>query len=450
MAKKKVLFECQACGMQSGKWMGKCPNCGAWDEFVELSIQQIEVLKEINTSLGSTQNGAISITAVSEDKLSRFSSGDSELDLVLGGGIVNGSLTLIGGSPGVGKSTLLLKIAGNLARDGKRVLYVSGEESAGQIKLRSDRLGSSYENLYLLSEIRLDAILAELSKNSYETLIIDSIQTLYSDKLTAAPGSVSQVREITFELMRWGKEHNLAIFIIGHITKEGSIAGPRILEHMVDTVLYFEGDSSRELRLLRGFKNRFGSTSEVGIFEMRHDGLNSAKDISNKFFTRGNPQAGSATTVIMEGSRPIVIEVQALVSESSYSNPKRSSTGYELNRLTMLLALLERKLDLPFNQYDVFINITGGIKITETSADLAIIAAIISSFRNRPISKDTIFMGEVSLIGDIRDVFNLDQRLKEAKSQKFSKALVPSLPQQQTEGIKCYKVEEVSKLIEWM
>jgi DNA repair protein RadA/Sms len=219
---------------------------------------------------------------------------------------------------------------------------------------------------------------------------------------------------------------------------------------MVDTVLYFEGDSSRELRLLRGFKNRFGSTSEVGIFEMRHDGLNSAKDISNKFFTRGNPQAGSATTVIMEGSRPIVIEVQALVSESSYSNPKRSSTGYELNRLTMLLALLERKLDLPFNQYDVFINITGGIKITETSADLAIIAAIISSFRNRPISKDTIFMGEVSLIGDIRDVFNLDQRLKEAKSQKFSKALVPSLPQQQTEGIKCYKVEEVSKLIEWM
>jgi DNA repair protein RadA/Sms len=203
MAKKKVLFECQACGMQSGKWMGKCPNCGAWDEFVELSTQQIEVLKEINTSLGSTQNGAISITAVSEDKLSRFSSGDSELDLVLGGGIVNGSLTLIGGSPGVGKSTLLLKIAGNLARDGKRVLYVSGEESAGQIKLRSDRLGSSYENLYLLSEIRLDAILAELSKNSYETLIIDSIQTLYSDKLTAAPGSVSQVREITFELMHW-------------------------------------------------------------------------------------------------------------------------------------------------------------------------------------------------------------------------------------------------------
>lgn len=450
MAKKKTLFECQACGHQSSKWLGKCPSCGAWDEFIELSSQQIEVLKEVNSKITNSTNAAISITQVKEDKVSRFSSGNDELDLVLGGGIVSGSLTLIGGSPGVGKSTLLLKIAGNLAKENKKVLYVSGEESSGQIKLRSDRLGSSYDALYLMSEIRLDAILAELSQNEYEVLVVDSIQTLYSEKLTAAPGSVSQVREITFELMRWGKEHQLAIFIIGHITKEGSIAGPRILEHMVDTVLYFEGDSSRELRLLRGFKNRFGSTSEVGIFEMTSSGLASAKDISKKFFTRGHPQAGSATTVVMEGSRPIVIEVQALVSESSYSNPKRSATGYELNRLTMLLALLERKLDLPFNQYDVFINITGGIKISETSADLAIIAAIISSFRNRPISKDTVFIGEVSLIGDIRDVFNLDQRLKEAKSQHFTRAIVPTKPSNELQGLKCYEVEEVSKLIDWM
>lgn len=450
MAKKKTIFECQACGMQSGKWMGKCPNCGAWDEFVELNEKQIEVLKEINKVSTSPTANALSITEVKEDQISRFSSGSDELDLVLGGGIVNGSLTLIGGSPGVGKSTLLLKIAGNLAQKEKKVLYVSGEESAGQIKLRADRLNSTYKELYLLSEIRLDAIFAELSKNSYEVLIIDSIQTLYSEKLTAAPGSVSQVREITFELMRWGKENNIAIFIIGHITKEGSIAGPRILEHMVDTVLYFEGDSSKELRLLRGFKNRFGSTSEVGIFEMTSGGLSSAKDISKKFFTRGVAQAGSATTVIMEGSRPIVIEVQALVSDSSYSNPKRSSTGYELNRLTMLLALLERKLDLPFNQYDVFINITGGIKITETSADLAVIAAIISSFRNRPISKDTIFMGEVSLIGDIRDIFNIDQRLKEAESQYFERAIVPTKPSETPSKLKCYEVKEVSKLIDWM
>jgi DNA repair protein RadA/Sms len=450
MAKKKTLFECQSCGFQSGKWMGKCPNCGSWDQFLELSSQQIEVLKEINSTPSSTSNAAIAITEVKEDTFVRFSSGDEELDLVLGGGIVNGSLTLIGGSPGVGKSTLLLKIAGNLAKTGKKVLYVSGEESTGQIKLRSDRLKSSVENLFLMSEIRLDAIIAELSKTKYETLIIDSIQTLYSEKLTAAPGSVSQVREITFELMRWGKEHQLPIFIIGHITKEGSIAGPRILEHMVDTVLYFEGDSSKELRLLRGFKNRFGSTSEVGIFEMTSLGLTSAKDISSKFFTRGTPQAGSATTVIMEGSRPIIIEVQALVSDSGYPNPKRSATGYELNRLTMLLALLERKLDLPFNQYDVFINITGGIKINETSADLAIIAAILSSFKNRPISRDTIFMGEVSLIGDIRDVFNLDQRLKEANSHKFQKAIVPSKPSKEVTKIKCYAIDEVSKLIEWM
>jgi len=451
MAKKNVVFECQACGHQSARWLGKCPNCGAWDEFIELSQKQMDVLKEISTQHAPTyQSSAIPITEVMYEQIERYSSGDSELDLVLGGGIVEGSLTLIGGSPGVGKSTLLLKIAGNLAKAGKKVLYVSGEESASQIKMRANRVDSNYPNLFLLAEIRLDTIFAELEKQSFEILIIDSIQTIYSEKISSAPGSVSQVREITFELMRFGKERNIAIFIIGHITKDGSIAGPRVLEHMVDTVLYFEGDSSRELRLLRGFKNRFGTTSEVGIFEMTKLGLVSAKDISKKFFTRGKAQAGSAITVLMEGSRPIVLEVQALVSDSGYPNPKRSATGYELNRLTMLLALLERKLDLPFNQYDVYINIAGGIKITETSADLAIIAALISSYRNRPISKDTIFIGEVSLIGDVRDIFNLDLRLKEAKSQHFEKAVVPSLPLENIEGIKCYNIDEVSKLIEWM
>ncbi|MDD3343185.1 MAG: DNA repair protein RadA [Sulfurospirillaceae bacterium] len=450
MAKKQTLFECQACGHQSAKWLGKCPNCGAWDQFIELSSKQIEVLKETNSNPLPSYIGAVPITEVSYEHLERFSSGDTELDLVLGGGIVEGSLTLIGGSPGVGKSTLLLKIAGNLAKSGKKVLYVSGEESSSQIKLRANRLDSNYESLYLLSEIRLDIIFKELEKHAFDVLIIDSIQTIYSQDITSAPGSVSQVREITFELMRFGKEKNIAIFIIGHITKEGSIAGPRILEHMVDTVLYFEGDASRELRLLRGFKNRFGTTSDVGIFEMTKAGLMSAKDISKKFFTRGKAQAGSAITVLMEGSRPIILEVQALVSDSGYPNPKRSATGYELNRLTMLLALLERKLDLPFNQYDVYINIAGGIKISETSADLAIIAALISSYRNRPISKDTVFIGEVSLIGDVRDIFNLDIRLKEAKSQHFEKAIVPSMPLEEIPGIRCYAIDEVSKLIEWM
>ncbi len=450
MAKKKTIFECQSCGFQNVKWLGKCPSCGGWDSFLELNETQIAVLKETQDHSSSPSMGAIPITEVEIENIKRFSSGDKELDLVLGGGIVPGSLTLIGGSPGVGKSTLLLKIGGNLAKSGKIVLYVSGEESSGQIKLRADRLDSTHKNLYLLPEISLQNILKALHTKKYDALVVDSIQTLFSDKLTAAPGSVSQVREITFELMRYGKEHGLAIFIIGHITKEGSIAGPRILEHMVDTVLYFEGDNNRELRLLRGFKNRFGSTSEVGIFEMTKNGLMSANDISKKFFTRGSAQAGSAITVVMEGSRPLVLEVQALVSESGYPNPKRSATGYELNRLTMLLALLERKLDLPFNQYDVYINIAGGIKVSETAADLAVIAAIISSFKNRPISKDTVFLGEVSLIGDVREVFHLDTRLKEAKTQHFTKALVPTKPLDGPSGIKYFIVDEVSKVIEWM
>ncbi len=448
MAKKKQIFECQACGYQTSKWMGRCPNCGAWEQIVELTKSQIETLKEIHTS--SNYEKAEPITEIKEESIKRFSSHSKELDIVLGGGIVPGSLILIGGSPGVGKSTLLLKIAGNIAKTGKKVLYVSGEESKSQLKLRANRLDVNHPKIYLLTEIELENIINEANKTRYETIIIDSVQTIYTNKLTAAPGSVSQVREITFELMRYAKENSIAIFIIGHITKEGSIAGPRILEHMVDTVLYFEGDASKELRLLRGIKNRFGSTSEVGIFEMSSGGLISANNISKKFFSRENQAAGSAITVAMEGSRPIILEVQALVSESNFPNPKRSTTGFELNRLNMLLALLEKKLELPFNQYDVFINISGGIKITETACDLAVIAAILSSFRNRPLSKDTIFLGEITLIGNIRDIFNLDIRLKEAKMQNFTKAIVPRKPIEQIDNLKCYEVKEVAKLIDWM
>ncbi len=449
MAKSKHLFECQACGYQTSKWMGKCPNCGAWEQIVELNKTQIEVLKQIN-SISSDFESAQSLTDIKEDIIQRYSSDSKELDLVLGGGIVPGSLVLIGGSPGVGKSTLLLKIAGNLANLGKKVLYISGEESKSQLKLRANRLEVNHPDIYLLTEIKMESIITECNKNNYAVIIVDSIQTIYSEKLTAAPGSVSQVREITFELMRYAKENNIAIFIIGHITKDGAIAGPRILEHMVDTVLYFEGDASKELRLLRGFKNRFGSTSEVGIFEMSQKGLISAENISKKFFSRENSEAGSAITVAMEGTRAMILEVQALVSESNFPNPKRSTTGFELNRLNMLLALLEKKLGLPFNQYDVFINISGGIKINETACDLAIVAAIISSFRNRPLSKDTIFIGEITLIGNIRDIFNLDLRLKEAKMQNFSKAIVPKKPLEKITGLKCYEVKEVSKLIDWM
>ena len=447
MAKKKILFECQHCGLTTPKWMGKCTNCGAWDSFVELNEHQQDVVKQTKSTSSSSAK-AVSINDIKEEEVFRFSSKDSELDTVLGGGIVPGSLTLIGGSPGVGKSTLLLKVGGDIASSGKNVLYVTGEESSGQIKLRANRLNANQNSLYLLSEIRLEQVLIELEHREYDFIIIDSIQTLYSENITSAPGSVTQVRQITFELMRIAKENDIAIFIIGHITKEGSIAGPRVLEHMVDTVLYFEGDSSQELRILRGFKNRFGPTSEIGVFEMRNDGLVSATDVASRFFNRNSEQAGSALTVIMEGSRPIILEVQALVSESHTPNSKRQATGFDNNRLNMLLALLERKLEIPLSGYDVFINITGGIKITETSADLAVLAAIISSFRDRIISKKTIFIGEVSLVGDVRDVFAMDVRLKEAKMQNINKALVSKKPLEKT-TVKTYIVDEVTKLLEW-
>ncbi|EGK7514176.1 DNA repair protein RadA [Campylobacter lari] len=446
MAKKHILFECQACGNQQSKWLGKCPECGSWDSFVELKQEQIKVLKELN-SLSNTPSSAVCINDVIAENFTRISTDDNELDLVLGGGLVVGSLVLIGGSPGVGKSTLLLKIASNLAKSGKKVLYVSGEESKSQIKLRADRLNANCENLFLLTELCLEDILSELSKKDYEILIIDSIQTLYSNKITSAAGSITQVREITFELMRYSKANNISTFIIGHITKDGAIAGPRILEHMVDVVLYFEGDANKEIRILRGFKNRFGNISEVGIFEMTSKGLISAKDIANRFFTRGKAVSGSALSVVMEGSRALVLEIQALVCESAY--PKRSATGYEKNRLDMLIALLERKLEIPLGHYDVFINVSGGVKISETAADLAVVAAIISSFKNRPLSKDSVFIGELSLNGEIKEVFSLDVRLKEAKMQKFKNAIVPVKPMEEL-GLKCFVAKELREVLEWM
>ncbi len=446
MAKIKTVFECQACGNQQSKWVGKCPQCGAWDSFLELNAQQIETLKEISKS-SAKPSLAKQISEIEIEKVTRISTQNSELDLVLGGGVVEGSLVLIGGSPGIGKSTLLLKIASNFAAQGKKTLYVSGEESASQIKMRAQRLDAVKDGLFLLTEILLENILAEVRKNEYKILVIDSIQTLYSEKIASAPGSVSQVREITFELMRLAKNENICVFIIGHITKDGSIAGPRILEHMVDVVLYFEGDSSRELRMLRGFKNRFGSTSEVGIFEMSENGLISANDVAGKFFTRGKATSGSAITITMEGSRALSVEIQALVCESAY--PKRSSTGFDKNRLDMLLALLERKLEIPLGHYDVFINVSGGVKIGETAADLAVVAAIISSFKNRPISKESVFMGELSLNGEIREIFNLDQRLKEAKTQKFKNAIVPSKPLD-AQGLKCFVAGDITQVLEWM
>ncbi|SFV53626.1 DNA repair protein RadA [hydrothermal vent metagenome] len=447
MAKKKTIFECQACGFQSPRWLGKCTGCNQWDSMIELSTEQIKFVEETKQSSNS-KTKAIPITDIQQENIRRFSSGSKELDLVLGGGVVPGSLTLIGGSPGIGKSTLLLKIAGNLAQRKTEVLYVSGEESAGQIKLRADRLDANYKELFLLPEINLQVVLQEINSKNYNFIVIDSIQTLYSEETTSAPGSVTQVRTITFELMRIAKQLDIPIFIIGHITKDGSIAGPRVLEHMVDTVLYFEGDPNSELRLLRGFKNRFGSTNEVGIFEMGKNGLLDAKTMAGRFFNKEKLASGSALTVMMEGSRPIIIEIQALVSEA-YGHPKRSSTGFDNNRLNMLLALLEKKLDLPLGTYDVFVNISGGIKINEPATDLAIIAAILSSYRDRELSAETLFLGEVSLTGEIREVSALAQRLKEMHTQGFTKAVIPTKPLEET-PIKCYIANEVAKVVEWM
>lgn len=479
MAKKSSLFECQHCGWQTTKWLGKCGECGSWDSLIELNQVQKEFIKVQNSAISTSGLNStktpLPITQISSEQNHFFSSFEEELDIVLGGGIVRGGLYLVGGSPGVGKSTLLLKVAGNLAKNAHNVLYVSGEESAGQIRLRAQRLGAIHNQLFLLNEINLDSIKFALQNGAkqaeaknpndenhkseknqghakdsagFDLCIIDSIQTIYSPNIASAPGSISQVREITFELMRLAKENNISIFIIGHITKEGSIAGPRVLEHMVDCVLYFEGDSSKELRLLRGFKNRFGTTSEIGIFEMSADGLKSAKDASRAFFTRKKSAAGSAVSVILEGSRALVIEIQALVSES-YGNPRRQSTGFDSNRLNMLLALLERKLEIPLNRYDVFVNVVGGIKISETSADLCVVAAIISSFRNRPLGIESAFIGEVSLTGDVREVGNLEVRLKEMQSYGLKKAIVPKIPSFQT-AIKCFAVSEVSEVLERM
>jgi len=453
MAKKKIktTFECQSCGYQSLKYMGKCPSCKDWDSLIEIKES---MLPTSSSSSGGEKTRTristevISIQDIKIEDIDRVSTKDNELDLVLGGGVVKGSLILIGGSPGIGKSTLLLKVAGNLA-ESEKVLYVSGEESLSQIKIRAGRLGVNQKELYLYSEIEFENIAEKISKDNFSTLVIDSIQTLFSNTVTSAPGSVTQVRTVTFELMRLAKEQNISVFIIGHITKEGSIAGPRVLEHMVDVVLYFEGEVSSELRILRSFKNRFGNTNEIGLFEMNSEGLVSAKNIASKFFSRSKPQSGSALTVIMEGSRPLIVEVQALVSESFSPNAKRSVNGFDHNRLNMLLALLEKKLEIPLNQYDVFINITGGIKISETASDLAILASIISSFRDRPLSKETLFIGEVSLIGDIREVFSMEVRLREAISQGIKKAIVPKNISEKL-NIETFEVAEVTKIIDWI
>lgn len=437
MAKQKTVFYCQNCGAESAKWVGKCASCNEWNTYVE------EVVRKANEPMGSfrpiTSEPKL-IQDVSPDPVNRIPSGSQELDRVLGGGIIPGSLVLLGGEPGIGKSTLLLQVA---VRMKKKILYVSGEESAEQIKLRGDRIGVESENCYLLSETNLEAIFSSTEKIRPDILVIDSIQTLHSDRLEATPGSVSQVKECTAQLMKYAKQTHIPVFLVGHINKDGAIAGPKVLEHMVDTVLQFEGDRNMIYRILRTIKNRFGSTSELGIFEMQGAGLREVTNPSEILISpREDGMSGIAIGGTMEGNRPLLIEAQALVSPATYGTPQRSTTGYDAKRLNMLLAVLEKRLGVRLSQQDVFLNIAGGLKIQDPSIDLAICAAIFSSFEEQPISEKVCFAGEIGLGGEVRAVNQLESRIQEAEKLGFQ-AIFVSANQIKKENLSKFKIEVV-------
>ncbi len=429
MAKTTTVYVCQSCGYNSAKWMGKCPSCNQWDTFSE------EVTSTNPTTLGDKRrwtptdggNEPVAISSVAEgDGAVRFSSGISELDRVLGGGIVQGSFTLVGGDPGIGKSTLMLQVAGAAARDGV-ALYVSGEESPGQIKLRGQRLGSLSDNLLTLPETMVEEIEKHILKINPAVVVIDSIQTIYTSDLPAAPGSVGQVREAAGRLLRVCKASGVPMFLIGHVTKEGAIAGPRLLEHMVDTVLYFEGEKGSPFRILRVVKNRFGSTNEIGVFEMKHEGLMEVDNPSELFLSdKPGDISGSVVTACVNGTRPLLVEVQALVSSSHYPTPRRTTSGVDPNRVAILMAIIEKRCGYHLMGEDVFVNAAGGTRIDEPAVDLCIVAAVVSSFRDIPVDSKTIVIGEVGLGGEIRPVSQLDLRISEAAKLGFTRTVVPS------------------------
>lgn len=418
MAKKKSRFICQTCGAVAINWMGKCPECGAWDSYVE----EVEEKKH---GLTLQKREPILLKDIVYDQAIRTSSGLDELDLVLGGGIVTGSLILVGGDPGIGKSTLLLQVAQHVSKS-QKVLYVSGEESLSQIKLRAERITNALGEMYLLAENEVGQVLGAVEKIKPDMLIIDSIQTMYDQSISSAPGSVSQVREITHQLMLVGKQRNIVVFIIGHVTKSGAIAGPKVLEHMVDTVLYFEGDKNSVFRMLRAVKNRFGSTNEMGIFEMKQEGLMGIENPS-KIFIDNKPKdaSGSVVTASQEGTRPILLEVQALTSITNYSSPRRLALGMEYNKLTILIAVLEKVIGMPLHDIDVYVNLVGGVSVQEPALDLAVAIAIASSHKNKPVDDTTLIFGEIGLTGEIRGVSNPDRRINEAIKLGFKIIVMP-------------------------
>ncbi len=426
MAKaKKSIFFCQNCGHEESKWLGQCPMCKEWNTFVE---EKMTMSKTVEAAKSRGELEVVTLSSVSTTEDERIKTGIGELDRVLGGGIVPGSLVLVGGDPGIGKSTLLLQVCQRLAENKKKVLYISGEESLKQIKLRANRMGDFSENLYLLCETNLDLIRTVIEREKPETVIIDSIQTMYNEAVGSAPGSVSQVRESTNILMQLAKGMNISIFIVGHVTKEGTVAGPRVLEHMVDTVLYFEGDRHASYRILRGVKNRFGSTNEIGVFEMQRSGLAEVKNPS-EFMLNGKPEhaSGSVVACAMEGTRPMLMEIQALVCKTNFGMPRRTAAGFDYNRVNLLMAVLEKRIGLPLSGYDAYVNIAGGIKMNEPAADLGIVMAIASSYKNQPIAEDTIVFGEVGLSGEVRAVTMPEQRIAEAKKLGFKTCLLPEV-----------------------
>lgn len=451
--KQKTTFFCKECGFESPKWLGQCPGCKEWDSFVEEPVVKTAAGRSVTVTEHREPSKLSEI--VTNDEV-RTLTGIGELDRVLGGGIVTGSLVLVGGDPGIGKSTLLLQMCKQLAEAGKDVLYVSGEESVKQIKMRADRLGTFQKELFLLSETDLDIVTEVIGRKKPEIVIIDSIQTMYREEIGSAPGSVSQVRETTSTLMRLAKSLPVSIFIVGHVTKEGVVAGPRVLEHMVDTVLYFEGDGGASYRFLRGVKNRFGSTDEIGVFEMRGNGLVEVPNPS-EYMLAGKPKQAPGSIVVcsIEGTRPILIEVQALVCQTNFNMPRRTSTGTDYNRVNLLMAVIEKRMGVRMGDCDAYINVAGGMRIHEPALDLGIILALLTSYRNQSLDDETICFGEVGLAGEVRAVNMAEQRVLEAAKLGFKRCILPKVncrqlahTKEQTRGLELVGIESIHELLE--
>lgn len=452
MAKTKTTFYCQSCGSQFSKWQGQCTTCKEWNTIAEEIIEKQEkaVWKESSESTQKRVSKPLKVSEIDTSSDYRLNTGDNEFNRVLGGGLVPGSLTLLGGEPGIGKSTLLLQIALNLPF---KTLYVSGEESQKQIKMRAERMLSKLDNCLVLTETKTQHIFKQVGLTKPDVLVIDSIQTLHTDYIESSPGSISQIRECTSELIKFAKESNTPVLLIGHITKDGTIAGPKILEHMVDTVLQFEGDQNFVYRILRAHKNRFGSTAELGIYEMQHTGLREVSNPSELLLSKKEEElSGTAIASTIEGLRPLMIEVQALVSTAVYGTPQRSATGYPVKRMNMLLAVLEKRAGFRLGAKDVFLNITGGISIDDPAIDLAVICSILSSNEDIPLSKDICFAGEVGLAGEIRPVSRVEQRIQEAEKLGFSQMMVSKYSKISTEikGMQLIKVAKIEDVVEYL